>query len=158
MRACCWWCLFSVSSSSIPKTLLRLILPALLGRKARDDLNCGDHYQVMREIKVDEKAWGEENMPAEIVWAPGKSSSQLVIALQRVVQTGCAAIAVRVPDQVGIIPPLPPSFFENAYSPKLRTSEGRCRKQPLWSYTWSGLTPLEGLMFCFSLCRFHWPL
>lgn len=49
---------------------------------------------------MEDKNWGQENLPAEIVWGPGKSASQLVIALQRVVQTGCAAIAVRVSPKV----------------------------------------------------------
>ena len=42
-------------------------------------------------------------MPAEIVWAPGKSTKQLVIALQRVLQTGVAVLAVRVPPKVSSI-------------------------------------------------------
>ena len=56
--------------------------------------------QVIKEVKGDDKAWGEQNMPAEIVWAPGKSASQLVIALQRVIQTGIAALAVRIAPEV----------------------------------------------------------
>ena len=59
--------------------------------------------QVISAIKIEDKAWGEENMPAEIVWAPGKSTKQLVIALQRVLQTGVAVLAVRVSPKVSFI-------------------------------------------------------
>lgn len=51
----------------------------------------------------DEASWGDSIPQEEIVWAPGKNSTQVAIALQRTIQQLGSAMAARVQPQVDFL-------------------------------------------------------